>query len=314
MLASIDSSAESYAVLSRSTLFKTVPPRFIDRCLQECEQRRLAAGEILLSPDRQNQHIYLVLGGCLSVHLDSLDHIPLGFLQAGECIGEISILDQQNPSAFVVASEAATVLAIPCQMLWALLDESPQIARNLLYILAQRTRSDHAIILAQEQYAYIDILTGLRNRRWLEVSYARVQKRLQFDGRCLCLIMVDVDHFKRVNDQYGHPAGDRMLYAVAQSLVNLMRPNDMIVRFGGEEFIVLLPDLDLPEAMTIAERLRAGIAALKIRIDGVLEPLAVTVSLGVARMLPSETLEMLVARADVALYRAKAGGRNRVVV
>ena len=126
--------------------------------------------------------------------------------------------------------------------------------------------------------------------------------------------MVDVDHFKRVNDQYGHPAGDRMLYAVAQSLVNLMRPNDMIVRFGGEEFIVLLPDLELPEAMTIAERLRAGIAAVKVRIDGVLEPLSVTVSLGVDRMLPNETLETLVASADAALYRAKAGGRNRVAV
>ena len=301
-------------MLSCSTLFKNVPPRFIDRCLQECEQRRLAAGEILLSPHRQNQHIYLVLGGCLSVHLDSLDHIPLGFLQAGECIGEISILDQQNPSAFVVASEAATVLAIPCQLLWTLLDESPQIARNLLYILAQRTRSDHAVILAREQYAYIDMLTGLRNRRWLEVTYARVQKRLQFDGHCLCLVMVDVDHFKGVNDHYGHPAGDKMLYVVAQSLANLMRPDDMIVRFGGDEFIVLLPGVELSEAATIAERLRAGIAAMTLGIDGVSKPLSVTVSLGIARMLPDEALEALVARADATLYRAKAGGRNRVAV
>ena len=309
-----DSSAESYAALYRSTLFKNVPPRLIDRCLHECEQQRLAAGEILLSPARQNQHIYVVLGGCLTVHLHSLDNLPLAFLETGECVGEISILDQQNPSAIVIASEAATVLAIPYKMLWELLDESPQIARNLLYILAQRTRSDHAIILAREQHAYIDMVTGLRNRRWLEIAYARVQKRLQFDERRLCLLMVDVDHFTRVNDHYGHPVGDKVLGAIAQSLVSLMRPNDMIARFGGEEFIVLLPGVELPEALTVAERLRAGIAAMTLGIDGVPEPLSITVSLGVAMMLPNEALEALVARADVALYRAKAGGRNHVAV
>jgi diguanylate cyclase (GGDEF)-like protein len=162
------------------------------------------------------------------------------------------------------------------------------------------------------QETYIDMATGLRTRRWLEIAYARIQKRLQLDGRCLCLVMVDVDHFKRVNDQYGHPVGDKMLYAVAHSLVNLIRSNDIIVRFGEDEFIILLPGVDLPEAETIAEQLRAGIAALKIPIDSVLEPLSITVSLGVARMLPNETLGTLVARADAALYRAKAGGRNRV--
>jgi diguanylate cyclase (GGDEF)-like protein len=146
------------------------------------------------------------------------------------------------------------------------------------------------------------------------MTYARVQKRLQFDKRSLCLIMIDVDHFKKINDDYGHLAGDKVLYAIAQALVNLMRPNDMIARFGGEEFIVLLPDVGLQDAMTIAERLRAGIAAIMLDGDELAAALPVTVSLGVASMLANEELEALVAKADAALYRAKAGGRNRVAI
>ncbi|MFO1428825.1 MAG: GGDEF domain-containing protein [Candidatus Competibacteraceae bacterium] len=314
MSASLDRSAGPYAALCGSNLFQNVPPGFIDRCLRECEQRHLAAGEILLAPSRRNQHIYVVLSGCFSVHLDSLDNLPLVFLETGDCIGEISLLDQQNPSTFVVASEAAVVLAIPCRIVWTLLEEIPQIARNLLYILAQRVRYDHAIILAREQHAYIDRLTGLHNRRWLEMTYARVQKRLQFDQCSLCLVMSDVDHFKSVNDRYGHLVGDKVLYAVAQALINLMRPNDMIARFGGEEFIVLLPDVELAGAMTVAERLRAGIARMTLESEGLTAGLSITVSLGVAEMLPDEALEALVARADAALYRAKAGGRNRVAI
>ena len=303
---------QSYDALHRSHFFKNVPPELIDRCLQECEQRHLAVGEILLSPSQQNQHIYLVLAGCFSVHLHALDNLPLAFLETGECIGEISlILDQQNPSAFVVASEAATVLAIPDQMLWTLLDESPQITRNLLNILAQRARHGHATILAREQHAYTDGLTGLHNRRWLEITYVRLQKRLQFDQRSLCLIMIDVDHFKRVNDNYGHSVGDKVLCEVAQALLNLMRPNDIVTRYGGEEFIVLLPEVELRGAMTIAERLRAGIATMTLDGDG-LAALAVTVSLGVASMQPNDGLEALITRADAALYRAKTGGRNRI--
>ncbi len=303
---------QPYAALHRSDFFKDAPPDLIDRCLQECEQRRLAAGDILVSPSQQNQHVYMVLAGCFSVYLDSLDNIPLAFLKTGDCIGEISILDQQNPSAFVVASEAATVLAIPCQMLWTLLDEFPQIARNLLYILAQRARYDHAIILAREQHAYIDRLTGLHNRRWLEMTYARVQKRMQHDERSMCLLMIDVDHFKRVNDNYGHPVGDKVLYAVAQALINLMRPNDIVTRYGGEEFIILLPEVEPSGAMTIAERLREGIAKMTLDGDELAAALPVTVSIGVASMRPNEVLEALIVRADAALYRAKAGGRNRV--
>jgi diguanylate cyclase (GGDEF)-like protein len=314
MITPLPSIPGNHDVLYRSTLFKGVPPPLIDRCLQQSEQHHLAAGEILLSPTGQNQHIFLVLAGCFSVHLNSLEDAPLAHLETGECIGEVSILDHQNPSGFVVAREASTVLAISRDILWTLLEESPQIARNLLSILAQRSRDHQAAILVREQHAYVDTLTGLRNRRWLETMFVRAQKRTQIDGRPLCLIMLDVDHFKGFNDRYGHLAGDKVLCMVAECLNRYMRPQDIVARFGGEEFVVVLPAVDLPEAMTIAERLRIGVDGTAVATAGVGKLPPVTVSLGIARMLPGETLEALVARADAALYRAKAEGRNRVAV
>ena len=307
----------SWAALYHSTLFKGVRPPLIERCLQQCEQRRLAAGEILLSPSQQNDYLFIVLAGRLAVYLNYPDNASLTYLETGECIGEISILDQQNPSAFVVAREASVVLAIVRDILWALFDESSQIARNLLHILVKRTRYNLAAILDREQLAYLayfDTLTGLRNRRWLETIFARVQKSSQINDRSLYFIMVDVDHFKRFNDHYGHLAGDQVLRAVAESLSGNMRPHDMIARFGGEEFVILLPGVGLQDALAIAERLRKGVSSKVVTITGLQTLPPVTVSLGIARMLPDDTLEELVARADAALYQAKAEGRNRVAL
>lgn len=304
----------THAVLYHSTLFKGVSPPLVERCLQQCEQRQLAAGEMLLSPSQQNDYIFIVLSGRLAVYLNYPDNAPLTHLETGECIGEISMLDQQNPSTFVMARETSVVLAIPRDILGTLFDESSQIARNLLYILAQRSRYDRAAILVREQHAYIDVLTGLHNRRWLEAIFARVQKCSRIDDRPLCLIMVDVDHFKRFNDHYGHLAGDQVLRAVTESLSNNMRPQDTIARFGGEEFVILLPGAELQDALASAERLRREVSSKAVTIAGLQELPPVTVSLGIAGMLPDDTLEALVARADAALYRAKAEGRNRVAL
>ncbi len=156
-----------------------------------------------------------------------------------------------------------------------------------------------------------DHLTGAANRAHFFRIAEREQARWQVDGRPFSLVMIDVDHFKAVNDVHGHPVGDRLLRGLTEVCQAALRPGDLFARLGGEEFGVLLPNTDIGRAVLLAERLRGQVAAL--RIDTPAGPLAVTASLGcadVARAGP--TIEALVAAADSALYAAKRSGRNRV--
>ncbi|NMZ92280.1 GGDEF domain-containing protein [Pseudomonas panacis] len=162
----------------------------------------------------------------------------------------------------------------------------------------------------QRQKALVDPLTGLPNRAaWSERLDHEVNAWHQ-RGNSLSLAMLDLDHFKRINDGYGHLAGDKVLKIIANVLRKRLRPNDFIARFGGEEFVLLMPDSSLSDALAVGEVLRAAIAACPFHFKG--EPVTITVSMGVAQLQPSERSELALKRADEALYRAKAAGRNQV--
>jgi len=157
-----------------------------------------------------------------------------------------------------------------------------------------------------------DSLTGLSNRRHLDDTLALEFARSQRSSTSFAVAMIDIDHFKSVNDDYGHPAGDAVLERVAQMLRAIVRQTDCVARFGGEEFVAILVDNDLRGGSVFAERLREAIAAMKIGLeDG--RSLAVTVSIGVSEWNPALTSpKQLVAQADEALYRAKESGRDCV--
>ncbi|NVZ20687.1 GGDEF domain-containing protein [Pseudomonas costantinii] len=162
----------------------------------------------------------------------------------------------------------------------------------------------------QRQKALIDPLTGLPNRAaWSERLDHEVNTWHQ-RGNSLSLAMLDLDHFKRINDGYGHLAGDKVLKIIANVLRKRLRPTDFIARFGGEEFVLLMPDSSLADALAVGEVLRAAIEACPFHFKG--EPVTITVSMGVAQFQPGERSELALKRADEALYRAKAAGRNRV--
>lgn len=162
----------------------------------------------------------------------------------------------------------------------------------------------------QRQKALIDPLTGLPNRAaWSERLDHEVNVWHQ-RGNSLSLAMLDLDHFKRVNDGYGHLAGDKVLKIIANVLRKYLRPTDFIARFGGEEFVLLMPDSALPDALGVGEVLRAAIEACPFHFKG--EPVTITVSMGVAQFQPGERSDLALKRADEALYRAKAAGRNQV--
>lgn len=174
---------------------------------------------------------------------------------------------------------------------------------------AQTQRERAAEFAASAEH---DPLTGLGNRRQLQRRCADLLPVAQRDNKALALAQIDIDHFKRINDEHGHAAGDRVLTAMALLLRENMRAGDVLARHGGEEFVLLLPGMDLDRAAEVCERLRERVAAHPwAAVGGPAWP--VTISIGLAAAPPYE-LATLLARADDALYRAKRGGRNRLVL
>ena len=181
---------------------------------------------------------------------------------------------------------------------------------TLLYLVIQR------LVSRLRHLSSHDPLTGLLNRRAWEEALAVERLRLHRAPRFTALLVVDIDHFKRLNDQHGHSAGDAALVTVARALKATARGTDVVARLGGEEFGMLLPDTDVAGAGLAAERVREAVAQLRIMVGEA--PAPVTVSVGAAVLPPRNTtgltLDSLLRRADAALYRAKAEGRNRVVI
>jgi diguanylate cyclase (GGDEF)-like protein len=159
--------------------------------------------------------------------------------------------------------------------------------------------------------ALTDGLTGLYNRRHASKRLEEEIARARRNNSGLCVAMCDVDHFKAINDEFGHSAGDRVLQQIATSLTEYVRRNDIVSRWGGEEFLVIFSEIKLTAARIVAERLRGRLASTP-QVDG--GPEKISVSIGLAMLRPGVTAHTLIEQADQALYRAKARGRNRVEV
>jgi len=160
-----------------------------------------------------------------------------------------------------------------------------------------------------------DPLTGLSNRRYFQTVLCREIDVVARSGEPALLLMLDIDHFKNVNDTYGHPAGDAVLQAVAKTLASCVRPMDTVARFGGEEFVIILPSCQGPFGYQVAERIRASINAMNMTVaPGT--TIRVTISIGgaFAPRWVRYTPELWLDRADIELYRAKTEGRNRVCI
>ena len=170
-----------------------------------------------------------------------------------------------------------------------------------------------------ERSSWLDGLTQVNNRRYFDVRLQEAASHALRHQQPLSLLIFDLDWFKRVNDQWGHQAGDRVLQQAAQLMRSMLRSSDSFARYGGEEFVALLPDTDVDSATEIAGRVLRAIAGFSFQIDAE-EPLSMTVSIGVAPLeagagdQPAVVAGRLVAHADAALYRAKEAGRNGVVV
>ena len=177
-----------------------------------------------------------------------------------------------------------------------------------------QTREIRTLADSLQEQAMTDPLTAVRNRRYLIRRLQEQQSRYERRREVASVIMLDVDHFKQINDRYGHICGDQVLIALARQLEKAMRPTDILARYGGEEFCILLPMTDLDEAKVLAERLRQQVAKLAIACPKVGERIQITISLGIATWRSGDSGQDIIRRADEALYRAKQKGRDRVEI
>jgi two-component system, cell cycle response regulator len=159
--------------------------------------------------------------------------------------------------------------------------------------------------------AITDSLSGLYNRRYFDAHYQTLFDQAQLTGKPLTLMMIDIDHFKLVNDSFGHIVGDEIIKQVSQRVLHNVRVTDLVARYGGEEFVIMLPDTYLVEARDVAERIRNSMASTPFTISAGEGTLPKTISIGMATLQKGDSPEELLKRSDKALYVAKEGGRNR---
>ena len=195
------------------------------------------------------------------------------------------------------------------------IDEQELVARVRTQVRRKRYQDRlHANFLQHLSMALTDSLTGLHNRRYLSTHLDAVMERMQDSNKPVSLLMIDLDHFKKVNDTYGHGAGDEVLHEVGQRILRNIRGFDLAVRYGGEEFVVVMPDTPVDVALGVADRLCEKMANDPVKISDAKDKISVTLSIGVAVSKGSEeTAETLLKRADESLYEAKRSGRNRVI-
>jgi diguanylate cyclase (GGDEF)-like protein len=210
--------------------------------------------------------------------------------------------------ADVIRREAEAVV----QVVTDVMDQRKKLQQEQMQLLSEKIQRLKAELHEARESAALDPLTQLHNRASLDSQLERVADLSFLMSATPCLLMIDVDHFKSVNDRFGHPIGDEVIRRVADTLVrNFLRREDFVARYGGEEFVVVVPDSSAHAVRQRAERVRQAIGEIGFSKGN--EHFSVTASIGVAVLGPGDTGKTWLARADAALYEAKSAGRNRVV-
>ena len=307
----------SLAELREVQALKGVKDEILRALLPRVRLLYLAPDEGLLQGGEPNLWVYIVVSGLLRVELDE-GGPPLAHIGPGETVGELSLLAGTLATANVSAERETRLLVLDEPTFWWLAEYSHEFSTGLLVRLAKRMRQNNesvrtniALQRKYEQAALTDAMTGLRNRRWLNEFLPRFIHRHVHASLPLSVGIMDIDHFKRINDDLGHAAGDAALVAVAQVIGSSLRPTDFAARMGGEEFALIFPDTALAGALSAAERLREAVASAQVDYRGTALP-RITVSIGLAALEQGADTHGLLVQADQALYRAKRSGRDRV--
>lgn len=284
-------------------------------------RRRLEAGEVLQQRGAPVDFICVVVGGGDLVHaFDAGGAEPVAHLSAPSIVNLAAFISREPAEAFVVALAPTAVQVVDRTAFEALLAGEPGLRQRALEFLCRQTTqlearewSEEAARRRHRAHGLFDQHTSAHSKRWLKQALPRFTARHEREHEPLCAVLLNLDHFKRFNDEHGFTAGDEALRVVATTAWSSLRISDRLVRVGGEEFVVLLPSTTLDEGALAAERVRAAIASAPIRAQETSLP-SVTVSLGVACHERGAEPEAFIERARVAQFNAKLGGRNQVAV
>lgn len=303
-------------------LFRGVKQAAVEKALAPCPVMRVAAGKTVSESLRRGGNLFILLRGEISVAMDQEggpEESATFSVLPGECFGELSVFDEQVGAPQFTARLESDLLVIEASRLWQIVDDLHGVARNLLHLLSFRIQAANARLRQRrkvgrfyQQLSMLDGLTGLYNRTWLNENLPLLVGHAGAPVRTLSAIMMDLDHFKRFNDENGHVAGDNALRTAARVLGEALRPTDYAVRYGGEEFIVILPGADQKTGVGVATRLCTRMRQAVVFEDMRVPLPHITGSFGVATLRAGQDAEALIASADEALYRAKQAGRNGV--
>lgn len=303
--------------LAQIALLKDVHQETIAPLLRDCPVRSLASGEVLFRAGETCLALYMILSGRLRME-GSSSSIPDVFVRAGNSIGELFLLKDAVIASMISAAEPTRLLVIDRNTAWALIRASHEVARNWLSLLADRTRVAGLIAGNEElktshgRHTSHDERTGLYNRHWLESMLPRQIARSTASRAPLGLLLVEIDGFADRVARAGPLVVDQACHAVAQLLVENLRPTDLVVHYGDGQFAVMLPDSNVASACVVGERVRHAVSQAQAIMSGASASFSLTVSVGATELQPFADATVLLAAAEAALQMAKTSGGNRV--
>jgi diguanylate cyclase (GGDEF)-like protein len=318
----------SAAFLTKVPIFADLNEEEVQRIFQVMQPRDLAADEILFHEGDAGGELYIVEKGTMgiSVTLEDGQSLEIASFSGGDFFGEMSIFEKEPRSATCCAKSRCHLYALHEKAFFELLETSPTTAatvmKQMLAATRRRLQDTGAFLSDMVQWgeearrrAITDPLTGLYNRRYLEEALDEYFMKAVSGNRPMAVVMLDLDHFREINEGYSQEIGDKIIIAVAEVFRRRLRSTDVAARYGGDEFTVILPDTDAAAAQRMMEGVRADVADLTLLRDLGGSILQVTTSQGIA-CFPDHARELKGLResADEAMYRAKELGRNRVVL
>jgi diguanylate cyclase (GGDEF)-like protein len=317
----------SVEFLNTVEIFSLLRPEEIQNIAGLFKLHEIDKGEVLFREGDDGNELFIVMSGAVasSIRLPDGGERQIAQFMTGNFFGEMSIFENAPRSATCSSLEKSMLLGLHEKDFYRMIEEYPDIATKIMYrmlnITAQRLRDTGEFLSdmvhwgeAARRRAITDELTGAYNRRFLDDALVSQIDLARNSARPLSLVMVDLDYFREINENYGHEAGDRCILEVVHVFNRLLRDSDILARFGGDEFTVLMPDTPWKTALEMTDRVRKNLEELDIlgRYQGPVKKL--TMSAGVASFPEhADEVKKLKEMADQALYRAKEDGRNRVV-
>jgi diguanylate cyclase (GGDEF)-like protein len=306
-------SAEIISLLQESPLFRKVKSSTLASMLMKTTHVKLVPDQILLTPGKINDHVYIVLSGRLRAQINVDDTRPIALFGLAECVGEMSMFEDNQVTAFVIAVTECELLAIRHADVWAILNESLQASHNMLNILANRMITSNRMLAdsmeslhGYEAMDYINTTTGIYNRRWLGENIGRLIHRHTITQEPSAFILLKVENFSQYDTMFGSLGCDQAQRTIAQTMLRCLRPNDMAAHLSEDQFAIFLPHTKPENVPIVTGRLLEEISQTTIVTPSgdALPP--VTLSVGAIQVQPTDTLDSLLARSHEAIRSQQA--------